>query len=164
MLHTVTGDDGARPVFAAPAVNEGWLALQQRKDVPNLVRSRGRPGAEGHADVAHTQGRDLLSFPQRVATVFAEVDHQLHALGLKLLKGSFGGYRAAIEMIVYLAEIPDVNGFNRTGPNKGRGDQQRGENLMAIAVAADWKADSGPERAAEDLFLQPRHIEWCCGF
>ena len=87
VLDTVAGDNCARAILPAPAVDESWLTAEERKDGTNLVRRRGRPRTQRHAHVVHTQSRDLLAFPRRIATVFSEIDHQFYALRTEFLEG-----------------------------------------------------------------------------
>lgn len=164
MLNTVAGDDRARAILAPSAVDEDGLIAEERQNGPNLVRSRRGPGTEGYAHVVHTQGRDFLALPQCVAAFFAEIDHQLYALRVQFLEGDIGGYRAAIQVLVYFAKIMDVNRLRRAGPTESRCRKQRSENRCATDAEEDWpaeRADSGRWWAAEGLLLQPCHIEWC---
>ncbi len=109
MLDTVAGDHGACTILTAPAVDESRLAAEEGQNSPNLVDSRSRPGTQGHADVVHTEGRDLLAFAFCVTPFFAKIDHQLYALRVKFLKSDARRYSAAVQTFVYFAEIPDVS-------------------------------------------------------
>jgi hypothetical protein len=101
--------EDAGAVFAKMAVNEYFLSrivAEEREKLNHLFVGRRRPFVDGDVDEAHSQGLDLLAFPEDFCGIFeAKIDDGVDAEFFEL--GETFGFRlgATVEMIIHFSTV-----------------------------------------------------------
>jgi hypothetical protein len=109
--HAIGGNEDASAVLAETAMEENFLCrviAEEREELNHLLICGRRPLIHGDVDETHTEGLDLLAFPEDFCGIFeAKIDDRVDAEFLELGQALWSWLRAAVKMISDPANIGD---------------------------------------------------------